>query len=60
VIKDYSNLNGTLLIDKGVELITSDYVTLIDELINEKAIEPRQSGITHPWNTVGNFLNDHT
>lgn len=59
VIKDYSNINTNLLIDKGVDLIKDEYITLIEELEKENAIEPRKSGLKHPINTIGNWVNDN-
>jgi hypothetical protein len=57
-MKDYGNLKTNMLVDKGVELIKDEHMELINELKKEKAIEPRQSGVFHPYNTIGNFIND--
>ncbi len=58
VVKDYSNLNTGLLVDKGVSLIKAQYKTLLKKLLKAKAIEPKEDGVFHPWNEIGNVIHD--
>lgn len=59
VYKEYSNFKTGKLVAKAVSIITDEYGELIKKLKDENAIEPRQSGITHPINTIGNWVNDN-
>lgn len=56
--KEFLDFNTGALVAKAVAILSAEYSTLIKKLKAAKAIEPKQDGIKHPWNEIGNLIHD--